>query len=88
MNCDTPKEYNTHIHTQEESFCVLVEDLQNTLSKKVQGAEHLQSGVILIQAERKNMYLYVKIDQSCPTFVTPWTIQCMEFSRPEYWSRG
>ena len=19
-------------------------------------------------------------------FVTPWTIQCMEFSKPEYWS--
>ena len=30
--------------------------------------------------------LKVKVAQSCPTFVTPWTIQSMEFSRPEYWS--
>ena len=27
------------------------------------------------------------IAQSCPTLCTPWTIQSMEFSRPEYWSR-
>ena len=30
--------------------------------------------------------LKVKVAQSCPTFATPWTIQSMEFSRPEYWS--
>ena len=29
---------------------------------------------------------YVKVTQSCPTLVTSWTIQSMEFSRPEYWS--
>ena len=30
----------------------------------------------------------VKVTQSCPIrfFVTPWTIQPLEFSRPEYWS--
>ena len=28
----------------------------------------------------------VKITQLCPTLATPWTIQSMEFSRPEYWS--
>ena len=26
----------------------------------------------------------VKVTQSCPVFETPWTIQFMEFSRPEY----
>ena len=24
--------------------------------------------------------------QLCLTFATPWTIQSMEFSRPDYWS--
>ena len=28
----------------------------------------------------------VKFTQSCLTLLTPWTIQYMEFSRPEYWS--
>ena len=28
----------------------------------------------------------VQVTQSCPTLVTPWTIQSMEFSRLEYWS--
>ena len=29
----------------------------------------------------------MKFAQSCPTLGdTPWTIQSMEFSRPEYWS--
>ena len=29
----------------------------------------------------------VKVARSCPRlFATPWTIQSMEFSRPEYWS--
>ena len=28
----------------------------------------------------------VKVTQTCPTLVTPWTIESMEFSRPEYWS--
>ena len=28
----------------------------------------------------------VKVAQLCLLFVTPWTIQSMEFSRPEYWS--
>ena len=26
------------------------------------------------------------INKSYPTLVTPWTIQSMEFSRPEHWS--
>ena len=29
----------------------------------------------------------VKVTQSCLIFATPWIIQSMEFSRPEYWSR-
>ena len=29
----------------------------------------------------------VKVTQSCLIFCNPWTIQSMEFSRPEYWSR-
>ena len=28
----------------------------------------------------------VKVAQLCQLFATPWTIQFMEFSRPEYWS--
>ena len=28
----------------------------------------------------------VKVVQSCQLFAIPWTIQPMEFSRPEYWS--
>ena len=28
----------------------------------------------------------VKLAQSCPTLCNPWTVQSMEFSRPEYWS--
>ena len=29
----------------------------------------------------------MKVAQSCPTLCDPWTIQSMEFSSPEYWSR-
>ena len=28
--------------------------------------------------------LKVKVAQSCPTVGEPWTVQSMEFSRPEY----
>ena len=28
----------------------------------------------------------VKVAQLCRLFATPWTVQSMEFSRPEYWS--
>ena len=30
--------------------------------------------------------LHMKVTQSCLTLETPWTIQSMEFSRPEYLS--
>ena len=33
-----------------------------------------------------NRELKVKVAHLYPTFTTPWTIQSMEFSRPEYWS--
>ena len=32
------------------------------------------------------LIIEVKVIQSCPTLAIPWTIQSMEFSRPEYWS--
>ena len=32
------------------------------------------------------MRVKVKVAQSCPILCDPWTIQPMEFSRPEYWS--
>ena len=33
------------------------------------------------------LFIKVKVKVSCvQLFVTPWTIQTMEFSRPEYWS--
>ena len=28
----------------------------------------------------------MKVAQACPTLCNQWTIQSMEFSRPEYWS--
>ena len=31
------------------------------------------------------MKVKVKVTQSVQLLVTPWTIQSMEFSRPEYW---
>ena len=34
----------------------------------------------------KNTWQKVKVTQSCPTLSYTWTIQSMEFSRPEYWS--
>ena len=34
----------------------------------------------------KFSFLQVKVAQLCPLFATPWTIQSMEFSRPEYWN--
>ena len=33
-----------------------------------------------------NEKVKVKVTHSCPTLCAPWTIQSMEFSRPEYWS--
>ena len=33
-----------------------------------------------------SMKVKVKVTQSRPTLVTPWTMQSLEFSRPEYWS--
>ena len=32
------------------------------------------------------MSLRMKVTQLCPLFVTPWTIQSLGYSRPEYWS--
>ena len=31
-------------------------------------------------------FIGFKVTQSCQLFVTPWTIQYVEFPRPEYWS--
>ena len=28
----------------------------------------------------------MKVTQLCPTLCYPWTILCMKFFRPEYWS--
>ena len=28
----------------------------------------------------------VEVARSCGLFATPWTVQSMEFSRPEYWN--
>ena len=32
------------------------------------------------------LVMKVKVAQSCRLFATPWTLQSMEFSRPEYWN--
>ena len=34
----------------------------------------------------QNINDLMKVTQSCPTPATPWTVQFMQFSRPEYWS--
>ena len=36
--------------------------------------------------EMIHYFLKLKVTQLCPTLCDPWTIQSMEFSRPEYWS--
>ena len=47
---------------------------------------------ILLNGTGFVLALLVKVAQSCPTLCNPmdytvaWTIQSMEFSRPEYWS--
>ena len=41
-------------------------------------------GASLVPQTVKNVN--VKVAQPCRLFATPWTIQSMEFSRPEYWN--
>ena len=44
-------------------------------------------GINLIAGDRNDAPAYkVEVTQSCLTLCDPWTIQSMEFSRPEYWS--
>ena len=46
--------------------------------------------IIQSEVSQKVKYKYcmkVKVTQFCLTLATPWTIQSLEFSRPEYWSR-
>ena len=40
----------------------------------------------LIKARSFRFKVKVKVAQSCPTLCNPNGLQCMEFSRPEYWS--
>ena len=40
-----------------------------------------------VRLKREKMWKW-KLLNLVQLFVTPWTIQSMEFSRPEYWSRG
>ena len=51
---------------------------------------YIAGGFFTIWATREAlMVCEVKVTQSCPTLchlMTSWTIQSMEFSRPEYWS--
>ena len=35
--------------------------------------------------QKISLFMKVKVTQLYPTLTTPWTIQSMEFSRPEYW---
>ena len=45
-----------------------------------------QTAKIYINSNCTPSYLKVKVAQLLSLTVTPWTIQFMEFSRPEYWS--
>ena len=44
------------------------------------------SHVWMWELEYKESWSEVKVTHCVWLFVTPWTIQSMEFSRPEYWS--
>ena len=54
-----------------------------TITNDIKGWSSSKEGhiVYMVRLEVK-----VKVTQWCPTFVTPWTIQSMEFFRPECWS--
>ena len=55
-------------------------------SARVAGLIPGQGASLVAQTESAyKLAMKVKVTQSC-LFVTPWTIQSMEFSRPEYWS--
>ena len=52
-----------------------------TLPEKKRNTRRFVTGCLETHLEEK-----VKVAQSCRTLWTPWTIQSMELSRPEYWS--
>ena len=48
-----------------------------------------QKSLVTLQSPGWNLppsWKCVKVTQLCLTLATPWTVQSMEFSRPEYWS--
>ena len=54
--------------------------------KRTQGERNLEASIFLPVAVSSHCsWLKVKVVQTC-LFETPWTIQSMEISRPEYWS--
>ena len=54
--------------------------------KRTQGERNLEASIFLPVAVSSHCsWLKVKVIQTC-LFDTPWTIQFMKFSRPEYWS--
>ena len=49
--------------------------------------ENIFSTYLILPIEFCTMHMWiVKVTQLCWLFETPWTIQSVEFSRPEYWS--
>ena len=44
------------------------------------------SNKLMIKNKCIHSFVKVKVTQSCQIFVAPWTIQSMEFSRPENWN--
>ena len=67
--------------------------------KRGLGSWYLMGTVLVIQDEKSSGDLFVmvcsnmnvlnvtvKVAQLCPTLATPWTVQSIEFCRPEYWS--
>ena len=55
---------------------------------KLSSGHRTGKGQFSFQSQRKAMpkNVQVKVAQSCLTFVTPWTIESVEFPSPEYWS--
>ena len=68
-----------------QSCPTLCNPMDNTVHGILQDRK-LEWVLIKAAAPTVSMKMKVKVAQSIRLFATPWTIQSMEFSRPEYWS--
>ena len=59
-----------------ENICFFINSFPSNMSNKPMG---------YMTSMDLRIYGKVKVAQLCLTLETPWTIQSMEFSSPEYW---